>query len=473
MFACGDLIEDATILATQSELYYSFELIAESSVSVDLLFLDADGDLDLYLYDGDCTALNQLASSTSTTDNELIYDDCLPIGVYYVKVRNYSSNDVVFDLGLDCNDCVADPDPCEPFATAMTVECGDVIEGTNDLDCLSSIDTYDCVGWNEGGPEVAYSLFLPVDQIVTIDLDYPSGGDLDLFLLGSQDPTDCILHGDTGLTTECLTAGIYYVVVDGYNGAVNSYTLSITCTDCGTQEDPCEDLVCTPIVLDENGHWEIQSNNVDAPDIIDYDYASTGEVCFSITLEEPMALEMNTFFPYTEFDTNSYFYAEYMPCDEEYDEATNYIGWNDGASAEDWMTHVFIGDCEAMMPAGTYYILISGYYSSSIGNFEMHVDAIDCTPASADETPVDFALSQNYPNPFNPTTNIDFTVETGMVNLAVYNLAGQQVATLVDGMVEAGTHTVTFDASNLTSGVYFYTLTANGVSTSQKMVLVR
>ena len=60
-----------------------------------------------------------------------------------------------------------------------------------------------------------------------------------------------------------------------------------------------------------------------------------------------------------------------------------------------------------------------------------------------------------------------------MVNLAVYNLAGQQVATLVDGMVEAGTHTVTFDASNLTSGVYFYTLTANGVSTSQKMVLVR
>ena len=68
-------------------------------------------------------------------------------------------------------------------------------------------------------------------------------------------------------------------------------------TDCGTQEDPCEDLVCTPIVLDENGHWEIQSNNVDAPDIIDYDYASTGEVCFSITLEEPMALEMNTFFP--------------------------------------------------------------------------------------------------------------------------------------------------------------------------------
>lgn len=88
--------------------------------------------------------------------------------------------------------------------------------------------------------------------------------------------------------------------------------------------------------------------------------------------------------------------------------------------------------------------------------------------------PVSFALAQNFPNPFNPTTEIRFELQNAATaQLAVYNLMGAKVATLVDGPTAAGTHQVTFDASALASGVYFYTLEANGVRETRKMLLTK
>lgn len=90
------------------------------------------------------------------------------------------------------------------------------------------------------------------------------------------------------------------------------------------------------------------------------------------------------------------------------------------------------------------------------------------------DTPVDFSLGNAYPNPFNPATTLSFTLEeTGMVNLAVYDVAGRHVSTLVDGLTAAGSHTVTFDAAALPSGVYFYTLQAGASRETRKMVLMK
>jgi Secretion system C-terminal sorting domain len=92
----------------------------------------------------------------------------------------------------------------------------------------------------------------------------------------------------------------------------------------------------------------------------------------------------------------------------------------------------------------------------------------------ASGVPTGFELSQNYPNPFNPTTNIDYTLaKASDVKLSVYNLLGQKVATVVDSHMGAGTHSVTFDASKLTSGVYFYRLDAGNFSSVKKMLLVK
>lgn len=85
-----------------------------------------------------------------------------------------------------------------------------------------------------------------------------------------------------------------------------------------------------------------------------------------------------------------------------------------------------------------------------------------------------FALSQNYPNPFNPTTEIQYAVpKSGYVTLKVYNALGQEVATLVSGMHNAGTYRTTFDAGRLASGVYLYRLASGDASVTNKMVLIK
>jgi len=88
--------------------------------------------------------------------------------------------------------------------------------------------------------------------------------------------------------------------------------------------------------------------------------------------------------------------------------------------------------------------------------------------------PLTFNLEQNYPNPFNPTTVIKYSVlESGNIRLSVYNLIGEEVAVLVDGFSDAGFFEVTFDASSLPSGAYFYRLQSGNSVVAKKMLLMK
>jgi len=88
--------------------------------------------------------------------------------------------------------------------------------------------------------------------------------------------------------------------------------------------------------------------------------------------------------------------------------------------------------------------------------------------------PTAFVLNQNYPNPFNPKTNIEFSIpKNGNVTLKVFNILGQEVATLVNKEMAAGSYKVDFNASNLSSGVYIYRLEAGSNSISKKMILMK
>jgi hypothetical protein len=90
------------------------------------------------------------------------------------------------------------------------------------------------------------------------------------------------------------------------------------------------------------------------------------------------------------------------------------------------------------------------------------------------EIPNNLELAQNYPNPFNPTTDIKFSLpETGNISLVVYNVIGEQVAELLNQKMDAGYHTVKFDGSNLTSGLYIYRLQTEKSTLTKKMILMK
>jgi hypothetical protein len=91
-----------------------------------------------------------------------------------------------------------------------------------------------------------------------------------------------------------------------------------------------------------------------------------------------------------------------------------------------------------------------------------------------DETPWTYSLSQNYPNPFNPTTVIGYQLPSaGEVRLVVYDLLGREIKLLVNEKMPAGTHTVEFDGGGLSSGVYFYRLSAGSFIQSRGMILLK
>lgn len=88
--------------------------------------------------------------------------------------------------------------------------------------------------------------------------------------------------------------------------------------------------------------------------------------------------------------------------------------------------------------------------------------------------PTGYTLSQNYPNPFNPTTSISYSVPTqSHVTVAIYDVLGREVRRLVQELKQPGEYSVTWDASSVPSGVYFYRLVAGGFVETKKMVLMR
>jgi hypothetical protein len=88
--------------------------------------------------------------------------------------------------------------------------------------------------------------------------------------------------------------------------------------------------------------------------------------------------------------------------------------------------------------------------------------------------PAEYFLSQNYPNPFNPSTSIRFAIpKTSDVTLTIYNLLGQRIKTLLNKELSAGTYDVMFDASGLSSGIYFYTLNTGNHIMTKKMILLK
>lgn len=133
--------------------------------------------------------------------------------------------------------------------------------------------------------------------------------------------------------------------------------------------------------------------------------------------------------------------------------------------------HTYQWTDESVEPLTSYHYSL---YAVDLDGTRNLLGSTDAAPNGMPVTVTEYALHQNYPNPFNPTTNISFDlIESGLTTLEIYNPVGQLVATLVNGQLSSGRHTVTFDASGMPSGMYLYRLQSGTYSAVKKMMLMK
>ncbi len=121
-----------------------------------------------------------------------------------------------------------------------------------------------------------------------------------------------------------------------------------------------------------------------------------------------------------------------------------------------------------------YYVIAAIDYSGNASEFSEKVSATVTDVDSGTEIPTVYALGQNYPNPFNPSTVIKFSIpNSGLVSLKVFNILGEEVATLINEMKSVGVYEVSFDASNLTTGMYIYRIQSGEFTSTKKMLLIK
>lgn len=153
------------------------------------------------------------------------------------------------------------------------------------------------------------------------------------------------------------------------------------------------------------------------------------------------------------------------------------------ASLEDYQdairTAFYINNNEVSEKADTLKEISITVYSGVFASESVirYVEVLDHIMTSKEDEPglpKEFSLEQNYPNPFNPSTNIEFALpEQAVVSLKVYNLLGREISTLVSGRMNAGHHKVEFNASGLSTGLYFYRIQAGSFMQTKKMMLIK
>ncbi len=156
----------------------------------------------------------------------------------------------------------------------------------------------------------------------------------------------------------------------------------------------------------------------------------------------------------------------YSPLDIEYKYGANW-GLSSNGGANDNEGGVGSNHHVTLFPEFTYGSAIDVF-----GTFE--TKDVDTRVTETGEIPTVYALGQNYPNPFNPSTVIKFSIpNSGLVSLKVFNILGQEVATLVNEMKSVGVYEVSFDASSLTTGMYIYRIQSGEFTSTKKMLLIK
>lgn len=221
-----------SVLMQGPDRVYVFEKTSAGDLQVGLEIMTPGLNMDLFLLTGDCGNYTVVGSSTysnNQTNNEGIVLEDAPNGTYYIVVDQSSAGvGGNYRLELSCGylDC----------SQRVPLSCGVAYNGTN-AGGADDVSTYTCgpqLNVENNGPEIVHSFTTTEAGLVTIDLTGLSAN-LELFLLSECSRRSCLQYSqNSGTTAERITrflpAGTYYVVVDGYNGAISNYRLTVDCS---------------------------------------------------------------------------------------------------------------------------------------------------------------------------------------------------------------------------------------------------
>jgi|GEM_PF-1868252 len=481
------------------DAFYSFTVTTEGILTADTALPGTTFDTCIAILASDGTTVKSINDDKSGDAAYRSYlECCLAPGSYYFVVDGYSSADVGnYELAMTFteNNCIPDAFAC-PGTAQLHVEanelgCGDYI---HDLD---SGETF--CGTIASNADADYFWILVDAPNTTITLDVygddtsgkaPFGWGLDPFVTVYGD--DCATvygtddDGGTGfdshLLLECMTPGFYMVEITApYTGDFGPYLLAMTagvcCWETNSASNPAVVITESNFLsyVGEANAYTTTANLSSFCSII-----AAGPGCFSnghcIADLDGGEYWFNVYQPNSDTDC----YAMYMSVSPAYtpNVCTPLVGVAQGGTllgyfATDASAGLFPSVYNETGTHQTTFVIDAPAACDQDVTVSVWYEDL-CPEVNADEQAANFELAQNFPNPFNPTTSISFTLpEAGEASLKVYDMNGREVATLVNGMTERGTHSVTFDASGLSTGVYFYTLTAGELTTTNKMVLVK
>ncbi len=233
ILAC--LLDPACLLADSSETSCTDNQDNDGDCLIDCDDPDCDSDVACGATPEDCTngIDDDNDGQTDCGDSDCAQDEACN------QTEDCSNGvDDDHDGQTDCDDPDCDgTTSCPTCMVAGTLDCGGQITGTNS-DGRAHIDSYDCASYSDTGPEVVYTVTPAQDGTMHVTLHADSGADLDLIVAGQStsdcDPTNCAASQNAPGTDETLdiavTQGVtYYIIVDGYSGATDSFTLSVTC----------------------------------------------------------------------------------------------------------------------------------------------------------------------------------------------------------------------------------------------------
>ncbi len=241
-----------------------------TSITAELSNLTVDLDIFILSSCDPSTCLQYGGISATLTGSPTIQ-----YGTYWIVVDGYSGSSGTYDLDITCVSpptptptMTPTPVPGSSCSESISAVCGNTYTGdtTNFPD---NFEDYSCGGWLESGPEVIYSIDISEDYTSLQATISDNISDLDVYILNSCDPSTCLSYGDYSATltgSPTIAWGTYWIIVDGYDGAAGSYTLSITCTQPPTPTfTPTPTATATPIWTPAPTHTPPPPTNTPSP----------------------------------------------------------------------------------------------------------------------------------------------------------------------------------------------------------------